>query len=536
MNDDLSNHRRDFLGAMALGIGALSLESVLNPSTAHAAPVGPLTPAQFRRRALQLRTSVAKHNAELPAPHHVTNGDEERYANKIANYSKGLKHTDSGEVVLSSYSTLTRALASGVPSHFEEVDSGGVRGQIAPQSGLAYELQGRDPRAFVLRAPPQYASREQAAEMSECYWMAVLRDVPFELYVEDAAAYAAAAELTGYGGDARVPKVGASVTPELLFRGLTAGDRVGPYISQLLYMPCTFGAHPIDRQFVTYAAGVDFMTSFDEWLAIQRGAAPTRPAVFGPKTYIVNGRDLGRWVHVDFLYQAFLFAGLSLLGAGAPLNPANPYRAFRKQIWMNIFNELAQVCGNALRATMYHKWYVHRRLRPEVFAAHIHRVLYAGAARPIHESILDSLQSSEGVGGYLAPGNALLPQAFPEGSPTHPAFPAAHAVIAGACTTVLKAIFDGSWTLPRPKHPNLDGTELLDYTGPALTLGGELDKLASNISLGRNIAGVHWRSDATDGLKLGEDIGLHFLAELALCHNEDLHFTITKFDGTSVTI
>jgi hypothetical protein len=536
MKDDLSNPRRDFLGAMALGLGALSLESVLTPSTAHAAPVGPLTPNQFRRHALQLRTSIARSNAEKPAFHHVTNGDEERYPNKIANYSKGLKHTDTGEVVLSSYSTLIRALSSGVSSRFEEIDSGGVRAQIAPQSGLSYELHGGDARIFALRPPPQLASREQAAEMAECYWMAVLRDVPFELYAEDAAAHAAAAELTAYGADARVPKLGSSVTPDVLFRGLTAGDRVGPYVSQLLYMPCSFGAHPIDRQFVTYAAGVDFMTTFDEWLAIQRGAAPTRAPVMGPKGYIVNGRDLGRWVHVDFLYQAFLFAGLSLSAAGAPLNPANPYRGFRKQIWINLFNELAQVCGNALRATMYQKWYVHRRLRPEVFGARIHRVLHAGATYPIHESILDSLESSNGVGGYLPPGNALLSQAFPEGSPTHPAYPAAHAVIAGACTTVLKAIFDGSWTIPRPKQPNLDGTELLDYTGPALTAGGELDKLASNISLGRNIAGVHWRSDATDGLELGEDIAIQLLAELRLCHNEDLHFTLTKFDGTSITI
>src|SRR5262249_446464 len=32
------------------------------------------------------------------------------------------------------------------------------------------------------------------------------------------------------------------------------------------------------------------------------------------------------------------------------------------------------------------------------------------------------------------------------------------------------------------------------YTGAALTVGGELNKLASNIALGRDAAGVHYRS------------------------------------------
>jgi hypothetical protein len=33
-----------------------------------------------------------------------------------------------------------------------------------------------------------------------------------------------------------------------------------------------------------------------------------------------------------------------------------------------------------------------------------------------------------------------------------------------------------------------------------LTVGGELDKLAGNVSYGRNFAGIHWRSDASAGL------------------------------------
>ncbi len=42
---------------------------------------------------------------------------------------------------------------------------------------------------------------------------------------------------------------------------------------------------------------------------------------------------------------------------------------------------------------------------------------------------------------------ALLPMAFPEGSPMHPAYGAGHATVAGACVTILKAFFDTSAVL-----------------------------------------------------------------------------------------
>jgi hypothetical protein len=45
---------------------------------------------------------------------------------------------------------------------------------------------------------------------------------------------------------------------------------------------------------------------------------------------------------------------------------------------------------------------------------------------------------------------AVLPAAFPEGFPTHPSYPAAHACNAGACATILKAFFDPDYLLPHP--------------------------------------------------------------------------------------
>jgi hypothetical protein len=62
---------------------------------------------------------------------------------------------------------------------------------------------------------------------------------------------------------------------------------------------------------------------------------------------------------------------------------------------------------------------------------------------------------------------------------------------------MLKALFDERQVIRNPVVPNLanGGQTLIPYVAPPgeppLTVGGELNKLASNISQGRNIAGVH---------------------------------------------
>jgi len=127
--------------------------------------------------------------------------------------------------------------------------------------------------------------------------------------------------------------------------------------------------------------------------------------------------------------------------------------------------------------------------------------------------------------------------AFPEGCPTHPAYGAGHATVAGACVTMLKAFFDESFVLPETVVPTDDGLALATFQGPALTVGGELNKLAYNVANGRNIAGVHWRSDATESLKLGEEVAIRFMREEKSCFNETFTgFSLTKFDGTTITV
>ncbi|WP_205600689.1 hypothetical protein [Gracilibacillus sp. YIM 98692] len=118
-----------------------------------------------------------------------------------------------------------------------------------------------------------------------------------------------------------------------------------------------------------------------------------------------------------------------------------------------------------------------------------------------------------------------------------PHYPAGHSCVAEAAVTMLKAFFDESYVIPNLVDASSDGTSLQPYEGALLKVGGELDKLAANIAFGRDTAGVHWRSDGMEGLKLGEKVSIEILKEYKGTYNEDFNgFSLTKFDGEEINI
>jgi membrane-associated phospholipid phosphatase len=286
-----------------------------------------------------------------------------------------------------------------------------------------------------------------------------------------------------------------------------------------------------------------------------------------------RGRDLANYVHIDELFQAYLNACLLMItpnargGLQVPPNPGNPYPGSNQSGFgtlgePNFKTLVAEVATRALKAVWYQKWFVHRRMRPETYAGRIHHQLAgtAGAAYPfdagefakLNATLLPAVKAANAA-VFVGGASWMLPMAFPEGSPTHPAYGAGHATVAGACVTVLKALFDteqpigplvakaqayGGGTLTLVE-PDATGTVLNPYTetGPnKLTVRGELEKLASNIGIARNFAGVHWRSDYTESLYLGERVALEFLRDTAATYNEDVSFTFRLFNGSGVTI
>lgn len=530
--------RRGFLG----GVSAIAAAAaVVGPSAAaDAGAAGPGTPlanvAARRRRANSLRVSAARRHLLAPLTVQATNGDEARYGDFRASYSKGLPHNALGEVDPAAFAALQVAGNATNGAGYELIPLGGARKQVSPQACLSYELSGIDGQDTRIAPPPTFASADQATEMLEVYWQALTRDVPYRVYDLDSTVADAVDELNAVS--VRIG-TGATVTPGNLFRGETPGDLIGPYISQFLWLPVPYGPTRIDQRYAQ-PNPEDFMTSYGEWLAIQNGVNPTRTLTFGPGVYIHDNRTLGEWVRVDVSFQGPLNAALICLGfGGAALSPTNPYRSLAKQAAFANFGgpEILHLVTMSARAALvgawFQKWSCHRWLRPEAFAGRVHNQVTGVKDYGIHPDAT----SSEAVLRLLsANGTALLPLAFPEGSPTHPSFPAGHAAIAGAGSTMLKALFDENFVIPNPVEASADGSTLDPYAG-TLTLGNEFNKLAANIAIGRDAAGVHYRADGVDGMALGEQIAIGILQDYSVTHSEEFAgFRFTRFDGVRIQI
>ena len=539
-----SSSRRSFIGTAAAAASAIGLSPLLGSNATKAEAVTTFG----RQRAIQafeIRRNAALAEFHSPAVPHTNNGDEQRYGNKIGNYSKGLHHDSLGEVDPSAYAAYLNAIRSGQPSDFENIPLGGNVRLTNPQAGLAFGLEGGDSGNLFEPPSPSVASQERADEAVENYWMALLRDVAFTDYATHPDAARACTELSKLSA-LKGPRINGQVTPQTLFRGFTAGDVIGPYISQFLLQPVFLGAMPLRQQYTTYLP-VDYMTDFTSWLRVQNGEGPFQASSIDPQLrYLRNGRDVSAWVHVDLLYQAYFMAMLWLLNNPgiAGFNTGNPYNNSRTQVGFGTFGPphinalMTEVSGYALRAQWFQKWWVHRALRPEAYGGLVHNMITGTAQYPLHADILNS----QALATVFANNQTyLLPMAFPEGSPTHPSYGSGHATVAGACVTVLKAFFNtDNVVFPSPLVPTTDGLGLVSYGGAdagQITLTGELNKLASNIAQARNIAGVHWRSDASQAMLLGEAVTIRILRDQRSCYNESFGgFTFTKFDGTRITV
>ncbi len=500
-----------------------------------------------RTRALQAyanRIRAAQADLNTRTPNEITNGDEQRFSNRIGNYSKGLAHNGVGEVLPSSYASFLRAVNSGQAALFDQIQMGGNTPLVDPQAGLAFDLEGMDSHQLAIGTPPSVASREMADTAIENYWMALCRDVNFTQYGNEALTTAAIAELNtlpAFHG----PK---PVTPQTLFRGFTAGDILGPYVSQFLLMPFDYGAVPITQLLTTYVPSVDYMTDQASWLAVQNGQGPFGANQIDPNPqHMRNGRGIGAYVHVDVLFEAYFNACLVLVDQNAPLDPNNPYASSRNQTGFGTFGSphlktlVAEVSQRALKAVWYQKWFVHRHLRPEEYGGLVHMTKTKQANYPLHSDILQS----DAVARVFAKHNSyFLPHGFPEGCPQHPSYGQGHSTVAGACATIVKAWFNDQ--APLTSIPGItisqaseDGFSLVPYSGSdldQLTVGGEMNKLAANIGVGRNHAAVHWRHDYVDSLPLGEAVAIAMLRDMAQCWNEPFEgFSFTKFDGTRIS-
>jgi hypothetical protein len=380
-----------------------------------------------------------------------------------------------------------------------------------------------------------------AVEMAELYWQALTADVPFQKYETDPLIAAAVSDLNAFSHPLGSSPAG-KITSGRLFRGETIGDLVGPYISQFLWLDIPYGIKSIDQRYRFPGRNQHFLTEFAEWLACQRGAEAVLTLQFDSSPrHICSNRQLAEYVHRDFSFQTYLNAALIMLRFGdAALSATNPYRGSTTQFGditfgsKNVLSMVAQASLLGQKGAYYHKWLVHRRLRPECFGGRIEVHLSGRKSYDIHSEILNCDAVARVKAAY---GTRLIPVGYPEGCPTHPSYPAAHAANAGACTTILKAFFNEDYPIPRPVEATSDGLDLMPWKGQQLTLGNEINKLANNVALGRDAAGVHYRSDSSNGLFVGEQQALGLLCDYSRTYNERFDgFVLSTFRGEKVRI
>jgi membrane-associated phospholipid phosphatase len=534
-----SDNRRYFLGKMA-ALAAL-------PVAGRAAPRIPALGSR-PEQALHLREAAAAFQSRQVQASHPTNGDESSLPNYIGNFCKGLPHTQLGEVETSAYQSLLTALAAGTQNAMEGIERGSGVKLVDPLAGLAFQMEGQDSHCLGVAAPPAFASAAAADEMVELYWQALARDVPFTDYDTNPITAAAAGDLSKLSAF-QGPPSGGQVTTGTLFRGAYNGGLNGPFVSQFFWQPVPLNSTYTPQMFREPMAGVDYLNNFSEWLALQTGVPPFITWTPDPQLrYIHDGRSLAEWVHYDFLYQAYHNAALILLDQSPDtvlntnpyLNPANPYKSTKVETGFATFGAphicciLGTVTAAALYAAWFQKWMVHRRLRPEEFGGRLHQTKTGAAQYPIHADLLNSAALPM---VFAANGSYLLPQSYPEGAPLHPSYPQGHSTVAGACSAMLKAFFDETQIVTNCVVASGDGLSLNPYTGPALTVGGEINKLAFNVAIGRNFAGIHYRTDAEAGFLLGEQVAIAILQDMVNTYAEDFSgFQLTLMDGTPVTI
>ena len=273
---------------------------------------------------------------------------------------------------------------SQIAKNAENENGAKVRAWESAGAGMVFDLQGPDAQAVTMPPAPTLDSHELAAEMSEVYAMALLRDTHFKHFRKDGHPKDKKPEtklveakevkentyLKMYeckperSIDEVIADLGAfkdevsrlsEINPQNIFRGMAPGDDVGPYISQFMLIGnsginskdtahaisdglAAYGPIHADQRVRVAEPCKDYMTTYEAWLDVQNGAD-----LRGAETYVENKqikhkheqghrfittpRDLATYVHYDALYEAYLNACLIMLGMGIPFDRGIPFQA-----------------------------------------------------------------------------------------------------------------------------------------------------------------------------------------------------------------
>ena len=478
-------------------------------------------------------------------------------------FAKTLQHdTTTGFVKKLDVDKILEALDDGTKDKLNEIQLSTVtqRKLEGVLCSSSFNLMGTDSSLLDTSNFHTVDSEAGAFEMAEVYAKAILRDIPFCEYDSNSDVNTIRSALNEYSDFTTAPLESGSISSKLLFRGNSVDENLGPYISQLLYRDFNYGNMTIQQKYKSEADYVSSLTK-SEWLDIQNGKVNGSVSQSTEK-YAYNGRVLGSMVHSDPLYQFYYNASLILLQNGVTPSAftTNTSTAWTSAGGPCILASVSHVCLGALRCAWNAKWNLGMKIRPEVYAQRldlVEEVSFDSSAVPgldtMYSLLRDNMKTEIKNKNNSVSGNSnlyLLMQ-YPEGSPTHPSHPAGHAVVAGAAVTVLKSMFNCHETdevtkkvWPIQAIHSLDGNNLVDYNeadSSTMTIIGEINKLASNVSLGRDFGAVHYRCDGDCGIVLGENFAISYLLDLAKELHESQNgsfqgWLLEKFNGTRIKI
>eukprot|EP00171_Calliarthron_tuberculosum_P007910 IDg7910t1 len=497
--------------------------------------------------------------------------------NFIANFTKGLPHDNDGTVMdPNDYLAFIRAANSGDEEEIADLPLGPkrdpitkkpiwrshlakklgleVRGWENMSAGLTFDLEGPDAQSVAMPPAPVLTSPELISEMAEVYLMALARDIEFSELCDpknEGLVQFAIDQLNSLEWFSKPAKLG-DPPAEIRRRRGERSDRicdgrkltpVDPNGGDKLLGLIAYGSITISQKVRIATPGRDFMTDMKVFLDVQDGADFRGFESYEKGArFIRTIRDLATWVHFDALYEAYLNACLILLANRVPFDPNLPFQRKDKldnqDVFVNfgsahVLSLVTEVATRALKAVRYQKFNIHRRVRPEATGGLINvnknSTTYDSSCFPEVDKLTKELSAilekvaisnekqnkEDNIKDLMK--SFLLPMAFAEGSPFHPSYGSGHAVVAGACVTILKAFFDSDYKIKDVFEVDRYEDKLVksSFEGP-LTVTGELNKLADNVAIGRNMAGVHYFSDQFESILLGEQIAIGILEEQSL--------------------
>lgn len=345
---------------------------------------------------------------------------------------------------------------------------------------------------------PADDSAQTAAELVELALAATLLDTPWRSIRETV-------QRRGNPLEGLDDILGGPTRPASLFR---PEEQSGPdpYISQLLLLPVPMGAMAamtgVQRYLLrTGAYGVTAETQ----AAMLRGA-PIEAQSYGEELYINTPRALASAMHLDPPYLMGLHSMLILDGLRVPrssLFPPLPAEAGFTDYGGAAAAQclLAEASDEAFGDCWKLKYDPdpqRRRARPEELLA--------------RQEVLHPIWHERGA-PLLAPWGGRLPLPIAEGCPMHSAWTSGHAVTAAAEAVVMMATYrDGPWPFA-PIQASPDGLSLVPANSSSLTVHGEIRKFAWNKGFGRCPLLVHYRSDVTAGLLVGQAAAVRVLRQ-----------------------